>query len=98
MRSGNDERVRARQRRPAGPRLGQAKGRVVSDEAGYVQALRALAAEIDESVRISPNNAEAHDDAKKFEYAQRDDIELNSGLRIFILDGEQVFHCSKNQI
>ena len=44
---------------------GKPKVEVVSDEAGYVQALRALAAEIDESVRISPNNAEAHYDAKK---------------------------------
>ena len=66
MRSGNDERVRGTAAQALLDRgWGNPKLEVVSDEAGYVQALRALAAEIDESVRISPNSAEAHHDAKK---------------------------------
>ena len=49
MRSGNDERVRGTAAQALLDRgWGKPKLEVVSDEAGYVQALRALAAEIDE--------------------------------------------------
>ena len=49
MRSGNDERVRGTAAQALLDRgWGKPKIEVVSDEAGYVQALRAVAAEIDE--------------------------------------------------
>ena len=49
MRSGNDERVRGTAAQALLDRgWGKPKLEVVSDEAGYVQVLRALAAEIDE--------------------------------------------------
>ena len=84
MRSLNDERVRGTVVQALLDRgWGKPKVEVVSDEFGCVQALKAVATELDESVRISPNNAEAHHDTKKIpNYAQRDDVELNSGLRI----------------
>ena len=66
MSMGNDERVSGTAAQALLDRgCGKPKVEVVGDEAGYLQALRALAAEIDESVRISPNNAEAHHNAKK---------------------------------
>ena len=49
MRSGKDERVRGTAAQALLDRgWGKPKVEVVSDEAGYVRALRALAAEIDE--------------------------------------------------
>ena len=49
MRSGNDERVRGTAAQALLDRgWGKPKLEVVSDEAGYVQALRAVAAELDE--------------------------------------------------
>ena len=49
MRSGNDERVRGTAAQALLDRgWGKPKIEVVSDEAGYVQALRAVAAELDE--------------------------------------------------
>ena len=49
MRSGNDERVRGTAAQALLDRgWGKPKVEVVSDEAGYVQALRAVAAELDE--------------------------------------------------
>ena len=49
MRSGNDERVRGTAAKALLDRgWGKPKVEVVSDEAGYVQALRAVAAELDE--------------------------------------------------
>ena len=53
MRSGNDERVRGTAAQALLDRgWGKPKVEVVSDEAGYVRALRAVAAELDER----PNN------------------------------------------
>ena len=49
MRSGNDERVRGTAAQALLDRgCGKPKVEVVSDEAGYIQALRAVAAELDE--------------------------------------------------
>ena len=49
MRSGNDERVRGTAAQALLDRAwGKPKVEVVSDEAGYVQALKAVAAELDE--------------------------------------------------
>ena len=49
MRSGNEERVRGAAAQALLDRgWGKPKVEVVGDEAGYVQALRALAAELDE--------------------------------------------------
>ena len=49
MRSGNDERVRGTAAQALLDRgWGKPKVEVVSDEAGYVQALKAVAAELDE--------------------------------------------------
>ena len=49
MRSGNDERVRGTAAQALLDRgWGKPKVEVVSDEAGYIQALRAVAAELDE--------------------------------------------------
>ena len=41
------------------------KVEAVGDEAGYVQLLRAVVADIDEIVDVSTNRAEAHHDAPK---------------------------------